>query len=241
MEVLLGVAAIALAGYLITREVDSEMPTNTPRKRVADYYVAGAAYEDPVSVIKKGMRLMELHVGSDQQDRPVVLGSSLRGAESENKFEPVCVAILNQAFPSRDPFILSLVFHTDTTVTLNAVAKSLRETLHRHLVPPTPELAELPLDSLANKLILVSGPETRGTDLEALVTLSWGESNLRRLDYARALHPRDPEELRQFAAHNLVLVVSDKSKNVYAGDNEIVASGCQWNLAGSGAGFIERV
>jgi len=234
---------MALAGYLITREVGGEMPTpaNTQRKRVADYYVAGAAYEDPVSVIKKGMRLMELHIGSDQQDRPVVLGSSLRGAESENKFEPVCVAILNQAFPSRDPFILSLVFHTDTTVTLNAVAKSLRETLHRHLVPPTPELAELPLDSLANKLILVSGPETRGSDLEALVTLSWGDSGLRRLDYARALHPRDPEELRQFAAHNLVLVVSDKSKNVYAGDNEIVASGCQWNLAGSGAGFIERV
>jgi|LakMenEpi03Aug12_release.lakeMendotaPanAssembly.Ray.scaffolds.fasta_scaffold15106_14 hypothetical protein len=241
MEVLLGVSALALAGYLITREVDAEMPTKTPRKRVADYYVAGAAYDDPVSVIKKGMRLMELHIGSDQQDRPVVLGNSLRGTEAENKFEPVCVAILNQAFPSRDPFILSLVFHTDTTVTLNAVAKSLRETLHRHLVPPTPELAELPLDSLANKLILVSGPETRGSDLESLVTLSWGDSGLRRLDYARALHPREPEELRKFAAHNLVLVVSDKAKNVYAGDNEIIASGCQWNLAGSGAGFIERV
>jgi hypothetical protein len=108
-------------------------------------------------------------------------------------------------------------------------------------VPPTPELAEVPLDSLAGKLILVSGPETRGTEMESLVTLSWGDSGLRRLDYARALHPREPEELRKFAAHNLVLVVSDKAKNVYAGDNEIVASGCQWNLAGSGSGFIERV
>ena len=121
------------------------------------------------------------------------------------------------------------------------MAKSLRETVHRHLVPPTPELAEVPLDSLAGKLILVSGPETRGTEMESLVTLSWGDSGLRRLDYARALHPREPEELRQFAEHHLVLVVKDKSKNVYAGDNEIVASGCQWNLAGSGAGFIERV
>jgi hypothetical protein len=168
------------------------------------------------------------------QDRAVLL-------PSEEKFEPACVALLNKVFDSRDPFILSLVFHTDTTVTLNAVAKSLRETVHRHLVPPTPELAEVPLDSLAGKLILVSGPETRGTDMESLVTLSWGDSGLRRLDYARALHPRDPEELREFATHNLVLVVKDRSKNVYAGDNEIVASGCQWNLAGSGTGFIERV
>jgi hypothetical protein len=199
---------------------------------VADYYVAGTT--DVTDALSSGKRLLELHIGSDMQDRPVIL-------PSEEKFEPVCVTLLNKAFSNKDPFILSLVFHTDTTVTLNAVAKSLRETVHRHLVPPTPDLAEVPLDSLAGKLILVSGPETRGTDMESLVTLSWGDSGLRRLDYARALHPREPEELRQFAAHHLVLVVKDRSKNVYAGDNEIVASGCQWNLAGSGAGFIERV
>jgi len=234
MELVLGVGAIALAGYLISREVGNDFPTpeNTQRKRVADYYVAGTT--DVADALSSGKRLLELHIGSDMQDRPVIL-------PSEEKFEPACVTLLNKAFGGKDPFILSLVFHTDTTVTLNAVAKSLRETLHRHLVPPTPELAELPLDSLAGKLILVSGPETRGSDLDSLVTLSWGDSGLRRLDYARALHPREPEELRQFAAHHLVLVVTDKSKNVYAGDNEVIASGCQWNLAGSGAGFIERV
>lgn len=225
---------MVLAGYLISREVGDGFPTpeNTRRKRVADYYVAGTT--DLSEAMSSGKRLLELHVGSDMQDRAVLL-------PSEEKFEPACVALLNKAFDSRDPFILSLVFHTDTTVTLNAVAKSLRETVHRQLVPPTPELAEVPLDSLAGKLILVSGPETRGTEMESLVTLSWGDSGLRRLDYARALHPRDPEELKEFAEHHLVLVVKDKSKNVYAGDNEIVASGCQWNLAGSGAGFIERV
>lgn len=234
MEVILGVSAMVLAGYLISREVGDGFPTpeNTRRKRVADYYVAGTT--DLSEAMSSGKRLLELHVGSDMQDRAVLL-------PSEEKFEPACVALLNKAFDSRDPFILSLVFHTDTTVTLNAVAKSLRETVHRQLVPPTPELAEVPLDSLAGKLILVSGPETRGTEMESLVTLSWGDSGLRRLDYARALHPRDPEELKEFAEHHLVLVVKDKSKNVYAGDNEIVASGCQWNLAGSGAGFIERV
>jgi len=234
MEVILGVSAMALAGYLISREVGDGFPTpeNTQRKRVADYYVAGTT--DLSEAMSSGKRLLELHVGSDMQDRAVLL-------PSEEKFEPACVTLLNKAFDSRDPFILSLVFHTDTTVTLNAVAKSLRETVHRQLVPPTPELAEVPLDSLAGKLILVSGPETRGTEMESLVTLSWGDSGLRRLDYARALHPRDPEELKEFAEHHLVLVVKDKSKNVYAGDNEIVASGCQWNLAGSGSGFIERV
>jgi hypothetical protein len=234
MEVILGVSAMALAGYLISREVSADLPTpeNTTRKRVADYYVAGTT--DLSEAMSSGKRLLELHVGSDMQDRAVLL-------PSEEKFEPACVTLLNKAFSNKDPFILSLVFHTDTTVTLNAVAKSLRETVHRQLVPPTPELAEVPLDSLAGKLILVSGPETRGTEMESLVTLSWGDSGLRRLDYARALHPRDPEELKEFAEHHLVLVVKDKSKNVYAGDNEIVASGCQWNLAGSGSGFIERV
>ena len=225
---------MVVAGYLISREVGDEFPTpeNTTRKRVADYYVAGTT--DVADALSSGKRLLELHIGSDMQDRPVIL-------PSEEKFEPVCVTLLNKAFGNKDPFILSLVFHTDTTVTLNAVAKSLRETVHRHLVPPTPELAEVPLDSLAGKLILVSGPETRGTEMESLVTLSWGDSGLRRLDYARAIHPRDPEELRRFAANNLVLVVNDMSKKVYASDNEVIASGCQWNLAGSGAGFIERV
>jgi len=234
MEVLLGIGAIALAGFLISREVGAEFPTpeNTQRKRIADYYVAGTTNVE--EALSSGKRLLELHIGSDMQDRPVIL-------PSEQPFEPVCVTLLNKAFGNKDPFILSLVFRTDTTVTLNAVAKSLRETVHRHLVPPTPDLADVPLDSLANKLIIVSGPETRGSDLESLVTLSWGDSGLRRLDYARALHPREPEELRQFAAHHLVLVVTDKSKNVYAGDNEIIASGCQWNLAGTGSGFIERV
>jgi hypothetical protein len=234
MEMLLAVGALAAAGYLIAQEVKTEaVPEGgAARKRVADYYVAGTT--DVADAISSGKRLLELRIGSDMQDRPVIL-------PSEEKFEPVCVALLNKALESKDPFILSLVFQTDTTVTLNAVAKSLRETVHRHLVPPTPDLPEVPLDSLAGKLILVSGPETRGTDLEPLVTLSWGDSNLRRLDYARALHPRDPEELKRYAAHHLVLVIPDKSKNVYAGDNEIVASGCQWNLAGTGSGFIERV
>ena len=232
MEMVLVAGALVAAGYLIAQEVKTEVAI-APRKRVADYYVAGALNEDPTSVLANGMRLLELHVGSDMQDRPVLLPSG-------DKFEPVCVTLLNKAFPSKDPFILSLVFHTDTTVTLNAVAKSLRETVHRHLVPPTPNLAEVQVDTLADKLSRVSGPGARGSDGEPFVTLSWGDSGLRRLDYARALHPRDPEELKRFAAHNLVLVVPDKSKGVYAGDNDIVASGCQWNLAGTGAGFIER-
>jgi len=230
MEMVLVAGALVAAGYLIAQEVKTEVAI-PPRKRVADYYVAGTTDVD--DAMSSGKRLLELNIGSDMQDRPVILPSG-------EKFEPVCVTLLNKAFLSKDPFILSLLFHTDTTVTLNAVAKSIRETVHRHLVLPTPNLAEVPLDTLAGKLILVSGPETRGSDLEPFVTLSWGDSGLRRLDYARALHPRDPEELKQFAAHNLVLVVPDKSKGVYAGDNDIVASGCQWNLAGTGAGFIER-
>jgi hypothetical protein len=233
METLLAVGALAAAGYLISQEVRQEVETTqTRRKRVADYYVAGTT--DVAEAMSSGKRLLELHIGSDLQDRAVIL-------PSEERFEPACVTLLNRAFESKDPFILSLVFHTNTTVTLNAVAKSLNETVRRHLVPPTPELAEVPLDTLAGKLILVSGPETRGTDMESLLTLSWGDSGLRRLDYARAIHPRDPDELRRYTKDNLVLVVVDASKDVYAGDNVVVASGCQWNLAGHGSGFVERV
>lgn len=232
MEALLAVACLAAAGYLISREVRAEIaPPPAARNRLCDYYVAGTT--DVSDAMSNGKRLLELHIGSDMQDRAILL-------PSEEPFEPACVTILNKAFPSKDPFILSLVFHTHTTVTQNAVAKSINETVRRHLVHPTPDLAQRPLDSLENKLILVSGPEVRGSDLEPLITLSWGDSGLRRLDYARALHPREPEELRQFTENNLVLVVVDRSKNVYAGDNEVVASGCQWNLAGHGSGFIER-
>ena len=43
MEAVLGISAMVLAGYLISREVGDDFPTpeNTARKRVADYYVAG--------------------------------------------------------------------------------------------------------------------------------------------------------------------------------------------------------
>jgi hypothetical protein len=240
METLLAVAALAAAGYVIAQEVKTEVAPRE-RKRLCDYYVPGAVFEDPAAVISTGRRLLELHITSDMQDRPVVMASMVRTDETQHKFEPICVSILNQAFPSRDPFILSLVFHTDTTVTINAVAKALNETVRRFIVPPTSNLGESPIDSLADKLIVISGPETKGTDLEPLVSLSWGDSGLRRLDYARAIHPRDPEELKRYTKNNLVLVVPDPSKAKYSADNEVIASGCQWSLGGAGTGFIERI
>jgi hypothetical protein len=97
------------------------------------------------------------------------------------------------------------------------------------------------LDSLANKIILVSGNEVRGTDLEPLINLSWNESRLRRLTYQQAAYPREPEELQSFTRSNIVLVAPDQAFSKFKVMDDVHAYGCQWNLCpGGGVGFIPR-
>ena len=238
METLLAVGALAAAGYLMAT-ADETHPE--PREgTLVEYHVQGSTFEDLATVLKKGCRLVELHIYSDAQDQPVVALNPHHDGEAHVSFESCCVTIVNDAFPSKDPFILSLVLHTDKSFTANRVAYHLNTTVRKHFV--TGSVEDIPLDALANKLILVSGNEARGTDLEPLLNISWNESHLRRLTYQQAAHPREPEELRSFTNTHIALVAPDQAFGRFKVMDDVHEYGCQWNLCPSSSeySFIPR-
>jgi hypothetical protein len=239
METLLAVAALVGAGYVMaTADV---VPRESREHSLTEYNVAGSTFEDLSGALAKGYRLIELHIYSDAQDEPVVALQANYDQVNHRSFVSCCEVIVNEAFPSDDPFILSLVPHTDKSFTLNRVAYHLKTTVRKHFVEGSVE--DSPLDSLANKLILVSGNEVRGTELEPLINLSWNGSHLRRLTYQQAAYPREPEELRSFTKSNIVLVAPDQAFAKFKVMDDVHAYGCQWNLCPghtATVGFIPR-
>ena len=239
METVLAIGALATAGYLM---ITSEETHPEPRSdTLVDYYVPGSTFEDISTALKKGYRLIEVHVYSDAQDQPIVSLKPNFDGITTRSFESCCVDIVNDAFPSKDPLILSIVLHTDKSFTANRVAYHLKTTVHKHFFAGSVE--DAPLDSLANKIIIVSGNEARGTDLEPLVNLCWNDSHLRRLTYQQAMYPREPEELRLFTASHIVLVAPDQAFAKFKVMDDIHASGCQWNVCpcpSRRVGFIPR-
>lgn len=217
-----------------------------PRKRLCDYSVSGSVYEDVSTALKRGVRLLEVHVYSDERDQPVVaMTPQTNGrdfADNNVSFEQVCIDIVNDAFPSKDPLILSIVSHTDKSVTLNKVAEHL-ETIPRHHLVAATHITDAPLDRFANKLLIVSGG-VRGTELESLVNLSWDDDDLRRLSYQQALHPRDPDDLKRFNTDFITLVAPDPDlQTITVNPSDPLAYGCQWNLFDRAGppGFVEKL
>ena len=206
--------------------------------RLCDYSCGGSTFEPVSAALARGIRLIEVHVYSDEQDQPVVAlhqeNAGVDHAYDNVSFESVCVTLVNEAFPSDVPLILSIVPHTSTTFTLNRIAYHLSTTLHKHFAKDVTE--ETLLGALANKLVIVSGPEVRGSNLEELVNLNWGSSSLRRLEYQQAAYPRDPAELSAFNKDHISMVApSDMYKTVAAVKD---LHGCQWNLISGTAGFL---
>lgn len=247
MEVLLAVVLLLFIGYLLYDETLGEpMTLGPPRGRLCDYYAAGGVYEPLSAVLDRGSRLYEVHVYSDEQDHPVVakhpLNDGYNYAEDNETFEQVCVDITNDAFPSKDPFILSIVLHTDKAVTANECAQHLNTTVRRHLVKTDGGVARMPVDKLANKLILVSGGNVRGTELEPMINLSWSGEDLRRLSYQQALHPRDEPGLVAYNRDHISLVAPETEvRTINANPDRPKYLGCQWNLYDkSGGGFVEK-
>jgi hypothetical protein len=248
MEVLIAIALVLLIAYLLYDDSFGQpMAPPMARKRLCDYYAAGGVYEPLASVLARGSRLYEVHVYSDEQDHPVVatrpLNEGYNYTEDSVSFEQVCVDLVNDAFPSKDPFILSIVLHTDKAVTANECASHLNTTVRRHLLPPTTRsVARAPIDALANKLVLVSGGNVRGTALEPMVSLSWSGEDLRRLSYQQALHPRDEAGLVAYNRDRISLVAPETElRTVNANPDRPKYLGCQWNLYdSSGGGFVEK-
>jgi hypothetical protein len=246
MQWILVLLLIALLGYLVYDELDMELPTIPKTKRLCDYVVAGSVYEDIPTALKRGIRLLELHVYSDEQDQPVVATHPAQEGYdftlNNVSFEQCCVDIVNDGFPSEYPLLLSIVPHTNKSIVWDRVAEHLQTTVRRHLLAQT-DIQGVPLSELANKLILVSGGPIHGTQLEPLLNLSWNDSNLRRLSYVQAQHPRDPEELTAFNQDFITIVGPDSDiKSFTRNPKQPLAYGCQWNVfLKDPPGFTEKI
>jgi len=229
MEWFLVVFLLGIIAWLLSDETLGMPQEIVPRKRLCDYYAAGG----------EGSRLKEVHVYSDEQDQPIVSDEEFGQTTS---FEQVCVDLVNDVFPSKDPFILSIVLESDKSIVANRVAEHLQSTVRRHLFQTDKDITQAPIDALANKLILVSGGNAKGTELEPLVNLFWTEGNLRRLSWHEAAHPRDAPELIAFNRDHISLVAPDpKLRMKNANPDQPKAFGCQWNLFDlSGGGFVEK-
>jgi hypothetical protein len=196
-------------------------------------------------VIQSGRRLLEVHLYADENGVPVVSKNPLNQgydyAYDYWTFDSVCVDLIQAWQSTDDPFILSIVPHSTNTVTLNLAAECLKTTVHRHLVAGV--TVDTPLDELKNRLIVVSD-NVQGSELGLLVNLSWGDSTVRRLLYAQAMHPRDQAELVAYNRNAITLVAPDPTFGKTTLDPAIAfAYGCQWLLFDSprsAPGFVEK-
>lgn len=248
MDTVLALVLAGLIGLIVYREVVPSAVTTpmSSRRRLCDYYAAGSVFEDTSSALARGIRVLEVHLYSDEDDQPVVATTAqTRGndvAVDNVSFESVCVAITNDAFPSPDPCVLSIVPHTEKTIVLNRAAEILKTTVRRHLVKGG-NLHLAAIDSLANKLVLVSGGHIVGSDLEPLVNLSWTDTPLRRLTYTQALYPRDPDELKAFNLNSISMVAADPefTPPTIHPNTPATVYGCQWNFYVTGpGGFLPK-
>jgi hypothetical protein len=234
--------------------------------KLHDYYVASSSYSlfpgadiyDYISdqilpmLIKAGARLVELDIYADENNKPVVglknqkLGTDY--AYNTVSLDACCVSIANNAFNSvsspvsSDPFILSLVFHTDNANVLNAASEIIKTTCRGRLLDASygfqrKNLANEPVCNLQNKIVIVSGGgNIKGTHMDELVNLSWSTSNLRRMTYMQASQPHDPDELINFNRTHITMVVPDIGDDLTNYNPQIVLSyGCQWVMMNYGS------
>jgi hypothetical protein len=237
----------------------------TPAYRLCDFYAASSSYSvfpgakiyDYVSdqiiplVVKAGARMIELDVYADDSDKPVVglknqkLGTDY--AYNTVPFEACCVSLANTAFNSvtspvsSDPFMLSLVFHTNKTNVLNACSEILKTTCRPYLLDAEygyqrRNLVVEPICNLQRKIIIVSGSEVKGTLMEELVNISWATSHLRRLTYTQASQPHDQDELINHNRNHITMVVPDIGDDLVNFNPQILFSyGCQWIMMNYGS------
>ena len=249
----------------VTKLAPLGCPTSADFK-LSDYYVASSSYSlfpgsdiyDYISdqilpmLIKAGARLVELDIYADDRKKPVVglknqkLGTDY--AYNTVPLEACCVSIANNAFNSvsspvsSDPFVLSLVFHTEDANVLNAASEIIKTTCRGHLLDESygyqrKNIAIEPVCNLQNKLIIVSGGgQIKGTHMEELVNLSWSTSNLRRMTYMQASQPHDADELINFNRTHITMVVPDIGDDLKNFNPQIVLSyGCQWVMMNYGS------
>jgi len=266
-----GNSAMTLARASTTMKTYSKVTDLSPLgatdggPKLCDYYIASSAYSvfpstytyDYISdgvlalVIKAGARLVELDIYAGSDDKPVVgLKNEDMGydyAKNTVSLQKCLRAIGNTAFNavettlSSDPFILSLVFHTDKSSVMDAAATEIKETLGLHLLGPhyahaRQNLGQISISEFMGKLIIVSGGTIKSDKFDELMNLSWNTSFLRRLTYTQASQPYDHEELINSNKKNLCMVVPEPTPDLKNINPMILfAYGCQWNLMNYGS------
>ena len=248
----------------VTKLAPVGCPTSQPY-RLCDYYMASSSYSvfpgaeifDYVSdqilpmVLRAGARLVELDIYEGDQGKPVVglknqkLGTDY--AYNTVPLEACCVSIANNAFNSitcpvsSDPFVLSLVFHTDKTTVINACSEILKTTCRQFLLDETysyqrKNLAVEPLCNLQRKIILVSGGPMKGTHMDELVNMSWSTSHCRRMTYTQASQPHDPNEMIDYNRNHITMVVPDIGSDLVNSNPQLLFTyGCQWVMMNYGS------
>jgi hypothetical protein len=239
------------------RETFANAPVGCPSDRVmCDYMVAASAnsiyankdaedytYASAVGkVIKAGARVVDLNI-YDVEGVPTagLTDSSYKRLYSYNgvKLEECCIEIANTAFAddtpgNKNPFVLSLKFHSTDNAFMTKCADVLKKTLSRFLldVPYTYQKKNISLEPVCNllgKIIVVSGKNTKGNGMDELVNMSWDSSHMRRLTYKQAAETYDYEELTEFNRQGITLVVPDEGKDLTNKNAQICFGfGCQW-------------
>jgi hypothetical protein len=222
---------------------------------LCDYYMASSGlsmysgksakdyiYSESISkVVKAGARLVDLHI-YDVDKKPVVGYANAKGtmySYNTIPFEECCLAIANTAFSeetpgSRNPFVLSLMFHTHASKIMKSCADTLKTTLVRFMLNMKYGYGRLlstaPICDLMGSLIIVTGPETDNTAMAELANMVWGRSHLRRVEYTKAAQTYTVEDDKEYNRLNITLVVPDEDKKELTNGSAEVChmNGCQW-------------
>jgi len=252
------VATQNLDAYNTRESFGNGAPVGCPSDfTLCDYYMASSglsvyagksAYDYIYSasltkVILAGARLVDLHVYQVNK-KPVVgyANSKTKNMYSYNTipFEECCLAIANTAFAadttgSKNPFVLSIDFHTNSNTTMTDCAEILKTTLRKFMLPSEysysrKDLAIEPVCNLMGKLIVVSGKQTKGNGMEEMVNMTWGTGSLRRVSFTEATQTYDAQGDTDYNRRKITMVVpDDDTTNLNNKKAELCfAYGCQW-------------
>ena len=231
---------------------------------LCDYYLAGSAYsvnpentaysyvteESIRKIIQAGARIVELHVYGENGTPVVGLADTVTKEKYSYNTVPLddcCKVLANDAFNagttsvSSDPFVVSVVFHTEDTTIINAAASVMKTTIVNRMLDSSysyqrKNIATEPVCNFAGKFIIVSGKNVKGTDMDELTNMIFGESNLRREKYNDTTMTHSFEEKIEYNRRNITMVVPDDSVSLKNGNPQILFTyGCQWVLMNYGS------
>lgn len=235
--------------------VECTDPSSNPYK-VCDYYIAGASrpifaansifdYTSEQAIQKilvAGARWIELDI-MEEGGKPIVsventrynFRQTLNKVYLEDALNIIAQSAWNPSVVSNssDPLFLSLNIAGNNTTLINNTAALINQYLGSKLLDTTysyqrKNIAQEPICNLINKVVIVSGGNSKNTDLDEFVNISWAGSNLRRNGLTATEETYDHNELTDYNKQNLTVVYQDPSTSNKNKSAEVCATyGCQ--------------